>query len=84
MKYNYGMKTAVSIPDVVYRAGERLAKRLRLPRSRLYALALADYIERHGDDDITQRLNASFSSHPAATDPFVREAAARTGQRNEW
>jgi hypothetical protein len=78
------MKTAVSIPDAVYRAGELLAKRLKLPRSRLYALALADYVERHADDDITQRLNTSLSAHPAGSDPFVREAAVRMAQRNEW
>jgi predicted transcriptional regulator len=47
------MKTAVSIPDPVYRAGELLARRLKMPRSRLYALALADYVERHADENIT-------------------------------
>jgi hypothetical protein len=78
------MKTAISIPDPVYRAGERLAKRLRLPRSRLYALALADYVERHADDDITQRLNASLAANPTTTDPFLHEAAHRAAQRNEW
>jgi hypothetical protein len=78
------MKTAISLPDAVYRAGELLAKRLKLPRSRLYALALADYIERHADDDITQRLNASLAAHPAALDPFIRDAATRTLERNEW
>ena len=31
------MKVAVSIPDVVYEQGERLALRLKLPRSRLEA-----------------------------------------------
>ena len=84
LQYNCSMKTAVSIPDAVYRAGELLAKRLKLPRSRLYALALADYVERHADDDITQRLNASLAAHPAAADPFIREAASRTLERNEW
>lgn len=84
LRYNYGMKTAVSIPDTVYRAGEVLAKRLKLPRSRLYALALADYIERHADDDITRRLNASLAAHPAGPDPFIRAAAARTLERSEW
>lgn len=83
-KYNYGMKTAVSIPDAVYRAGELLAKRLKLPRSRLYALALADYVERHADDDITQRLNASLAAHPAMPDPLMRDAAVRTLERSEW
>lgn len=82
--YNSGMKTAVSIPDRVFRAGESLAKRLKLPRSRLYALALADYIERHADDAITRRLDASLAAHPMNADPLTREAALRTAKRNEW
>lgn len=82
--YNSGMKTAVSIPDSVFRAGELLAKRLKLPRSRLYALALADYVERHAGESITRRLNASLAANPMELDPFVKEAAYRTAQRNEW
>lgn len=78
------MKTAVSIPDPVFRAAELLAKRLKLPRSRLYALALADYVERHADDDITRRLDASLAAHPMHADPFVREAARRTARRAGW
>ena len=78
------MKTAVSIPDSVFRAGESLAKRLKLPRSRLYALALAEYVDRHANDAITRRLNASLAAHPMSADPFVREAAFRTAKRNEW
>ena len=81
--YNPGMKTAVSIPDPVFRAGELLAKRLKMPRSRLYALALTDYIERHADENITRRLNASLAASPLAADPFVREAARRTARRSE-
>ena len=83
-RYNSGMKTAVSIPDPVFRAGELLARRLKMPRSRLYALALADYVERHADEGITRRLDASLAAHPMAADPFMREAARRTARRNEW
>jgi hypothetical protein len=78
------MKTAVSIPDAIFRAGELLAKRLKVSRSRLYARALADFVERHADADITGRLNVSLAVHPMERDPFMREAGRRTGQRNEW
>jgi hypothetical protein len=78
LQYNLGMKTAISLPDAIYRAGELLAKRLKLPRSRLYALALADYIERHADDDITQRLNASLA---ATARSGGRSSAPRAARR---
>ena len=78
------MKTVVSMPGALFRAGEPLSKRLKFPRSRLYALALADFVERHADGDITRRLNASFAAHPMERDPFMREVARRRGRRSAW
>ena len=40
--YTIGMKTAVSLPDDVFRSAELFAKRARKSRSRLYAEALSD------------------------------------------
>jgi len=54
------MKTAVSVPDPVFKAGERLAHRLGMSRSRLYSEALREFLERHDDDQITERLNAVY------------------------
>jgi predicted transcriptional regulator len=82
--YNFGMKTAVSIPDPVFRAAEQLAKRLKLSRSRLYALALTEFVDRHADDTITRRLNASLAASPPPADAFAKEAAYRTARRNAW
>jgi hypothetical protein len=82
--YNSGMKTAVSIPDSVFRAGELLAKRLKLSRSRLYALALAEYVERREDDAITRRLNASLAANPPESIEFLAEVNRQTALRNPW
>jgi metal-responsive CopG/Arc/MetJ family transcriptional regulator len=41
------MKTAVSIPDEVYQGAERLARRTKKSRSRLYGDALKEYLARH-------------------------------------
>ncbi len=53
------MKTAVSIPDDVFEAAERLAKRLKKPRSVLYAEAVAQYLARHDSDAVTEAMNAA-------------------------
>ena len=45
--YTRGMKTAISIPDPVFRSAERLAARLGLSRSELYCRALKDLLARH-------------------------------------
>jgi metal-responsive CopG/Arc/MetJ family transcriptional regulator len=42
------MKIAISVPDEIFEAGERLAKQLGLSRSQLYADALSAYFSERG------------------------------------
>lgn len=56
------MKTAISIPDRVFRSAEELAARLGVSRSELYSKALAALVEKHRDDLITSRLNEVYGS----------------------
>lgn len=57
------MKTAVSVPDRVFRSAERLASRLRVSRSELYSKALAEFIEKHKSDLTTTRLNEVYAAN---------------------
>lgn len=79
-----GMKAAVSIPDDVFEAGERLARRLRTSRSQLYARALADFVVQHDDDKITSSMNQVLDDVGAEVDDFTRKAARRMLRRVEW
>ena len=54
------MKTAISIPDRVFRSAEELASRLGVSRSELYSKALAALVDKHRDDLITSRLNEIY------------------------
>jgi len=55
------MKTAVSLPDRLYEEAEKTAQSMGIPRSQLFAKALQEYIERHGRENITERLNRVYS-----------------------
>ena len=79
------MKTAISLPDDVYRGAERYAKRARKSRSQLYAEALAEYLARHAPDEVTEDMNMVVEQlgQPAA-DPFVASAGRRMLARAEW
>jgi metal-responsive CopG/Arc/MetJ family transcriptional regulator len=44
-RYTSAMKTAVTIPDRVFQSAEKLAARLSVSRSELYARALASLVE---------------------------------------
>jgi metal-responsive CopG/Arc/MetJ family transcriptional regulator len=54
------VKTAISIPDIVFRSAEQLAARLGVSRSELYSKALAALVDKHRDDLITSRLNEIY------------------------
>ena len=83
--YTNGMKTAVSVPDAVFRAAERHAKRTRKSRSQLYAEAVAEYLARHAPDDVTEDMNAVLDRIGGAVpDPFVGRATRRILRDVEW
>ena len=77
------MKTAVSIPDPLFEAADRLARRGRMSRSALYAEALELLLAHHADDDVTARLNALDDDVDSSLDPAVAAAQARA-LREEW
>ena len=52
------MKTAISIPDEVYRAADQAAERLGWSRSQLYTRAVREFLERQGQDPVTSALDS--------------------------
>ena len=78
------MKTAVSVPDDVFREAERLARRLKTSRSRLYSDALREYVSRHSPDDVTAAYDRLIEECGQPTDLAVLAANARTLARVEW
>jgi len=78
------MKTAVSLPDKLFRAAERQARRTKKSRSQLYADALAEYLIRHAPDEVTEAMNRVVEQLDEPTDRFVSQAARRILERSEW
>ncbi len=77
------MKIAISVPDSIFRAAERAARRMRIPRSQFYSRAAEAYLKQASREDITERLNAVYDQ-PVEPDPFLRAAAGRTLRRTKW
>jgi len=61
------MKTAISIPDPVFKSAEQLASRLRVSRSALYSKALEAFLEEHRDELVTSRLNEVYGASEGAS-----------------
>jgi predicted transcriptional regulator len=78
------MKTAVSIPDELFRRADALARSLGKSRSQVYREALAEYLLRRDSESITSTLDAVVSELDAGPDAWLTEAARRTLERTEW
>jgi metal-responsive CopG/Arc/MetJ family transcriptional regulator len=78
------MKVAVSIPDPLFKSAENLAKKLKKPRSRLYAEALASYIGAHDPKAITENLNQVYSHLPSGIEPDIEKAQAEVLSDETW
>jgi predicted transcriptional regulator len=77
------MKTAISIPDHVFRRAERLAKQRNVSRSELYTTALVQMLDAEPKDDLTKAYDGAFADE-SDTDGFARDATRRTLLAVEW
>lgn len=83
--YTSGMKTAISLPDDLFRAAERQAQRARKSRSQLYAEALAEYLARHAPEEVTEAMNRVVERvGQPGPDLFLVAAGRRAFERTEW
>jgi metal-responsive CopG/Arc/MetJ family transcriptional regulator len=78
------MRTAVSIPDAVFRETERLARHLKKSRSEVYSLALAEYVARHAPERVSEAMDRVCAEVGEEPDEFAAAAARRTLERSEW
>jgi metal-responsive CopG/Arc/MetJ family transcriptional regulator len=56
------MKTAISLDDELLQQVDKTARRMGLSRSRLFALAVADFLQRQRQEQMLHRLNEVYAS----------------------
>lgn len=78
------MKTAVSIPNELFDVAERLARRTRKSRSRLFSDALREYVNRRSPDRITEAMDQALAEIGDGNDSFVAAASRRWLEQSEW
>jgi metal-responsive CopG/Arc/MetJ family transcriptional regulator len=78
------MKTAVSIPDPIFKKAEKFARKARLSRSELYATALDAYLKAHDNQSITERLNEVYATVDSRLDPVLERLQWESLPREDW
>jgi predicted transcriptional regulator len=78
------MKVAISLPDPVFDAAERLAEELHVSRSHLYAQALSAYVDQRGAAAVTTRLNEIHGAKASGMEPALVRAQSASLGHEAW
>ena len=84
LSYTVAMKTAISIPDKVFRSADTLAKRLGVSRSQLYASAVSEYLSKYQSRQVTTRLNSLYSEEDSSLSSNLTLIQVKSLPREEW
>ncbi len=70
------MKTAISIPDNLFDAAEKLASRLGISRSELYQRAVTNFLQQQGGDVVREALDRVYAKKTNRDlDPLIKAAS---------
>jgi len=78
------MKTAISIPDPIFSRAERFARCRKISRSALFVAAVSEYLEQHGEENVTERLNEVYAKENSALDPMLTELQSLSLAEEQW
>ena len=78
------MKTAISIPDKVFRSADSLAKRLGISRSELYTTAITEFLSKRQGRNLTARLDAVYAEEDSSLSPNLIQLQAKSLAYEEW
>ena len=78
------MKTAISIPDRLFQAAEKLAAKEKVSRSELYARAMENYLSATKEKALKEQMREALKHIDQTPDPAWEEARRQAFLRAEW
>lgn len=81
------IKTAISIRKPLFDQAEQLARKMKVSRSRLFMLALEDYIQRQHNRDLLAQINAAYEGEADLAEQKLRRKMKPSHRRiveGEW
>lgn len=81
------VKTAVSIEESLFAQAEALAREMNTSRSRLFALALEEFVRSHRSRQIRERIDAAYAGAPDPAEQALQRRMRRQHKRiveGEW
>ena len=81
------IKTAVSLPQDLFERVDTLADELQISRSRLFGLALEEYLRRHRNQRLLEQINAAYAEGPDPSEQALLRRMRRSHRHiveGEW
>ena len=82
--YTFSMKTAISLPNVIFQQAERFARRFKKSRSQMYVEAIVEYLERHSPDAVTESMNNACDKLGTIDSSFSTAASRKILSQEQW
>jgi len=77
----HAVKTAISIEKDLFDQAEKIARTMKVSRSKLFVIALQDFIEHQKNKELLARINAAYADEPDVTEQTLRKKARRQHRR---
>lgn len=58
------VKTAISIHESLFQEAETLAAQMKVSRSKLFAIAIAEFIQKRQNQSLLDQINAAYDDMP--------------------
>ena len=81
------VKTAISLQKPLFDQVETLAEKMNVPRSRIFALAVEEFLRRHQTQRLLQRINEAYADAPDSAEAALRRRMRRQHRQiveDEW
>ena len=81
------VKTAISLQEALFEQAEIIAKEMKISRSRLFNLALEDFVLRYRNRELLKQINEAYTDLPDSEERDRRLKMLRIQKRlmdSEW
>ncbi len=81
------IKTAISIEKNLFDQAENIARAMKVSRSKLFVMALQDFIEHQKNKEMLAQINAAYADEPDGAEQALRRKSRRQHRRlvaREW
>lgn len=78
------MKTAISVPNEIFELSEKLAKKLKVSRSKIFSMGVEKLAEEYNEEEIIKNINRVCEKVDTSVDPALFKMAMLSLPKDEW